>query len=239
MTVASGQWTNPCGGTRWRELPSGQIEVENAGIVELPPAFEKHLLACWKNFSPEILAASKKRGVPARYLLAIMNIETGLWAPRGREYQASMDSGCCVGPMAIMVRGPYGNVAAQYGFTVDQIVHDPSANIDAGAAIVRTKLNSGLSMPHVAAAYNSGTSKCCTNSPATPSKPGGRVQNALNLCSASVSGMSYPELAIRGNNTALRLGLVPKSGSSLPPWVFAAGAALLVGGVAVFLVRRS
>lgn len=234
-SVATG-WHNPCGGVRWRTLRDGRIEVEDRGVLyatgEGPYSFRTYVHNSWRNFRPEILAASKKRGVPVSWILALIATETGLWSNK-RERQARISNYCCRGPMAVMV-SPYPNHKTFGGYPRADDMLDPAKNIDTGAAIMAYHARKGLDLPAIAARYNSG-GLCCRSSPTVPSKPGGRVQNVYNLCSAKIpstaTGQSYPEKAIRGNNTAIaELDVNATAGSTL---LYAVGGFLLVGAAAV------
>jgi hypothetical protein len=200
-------WVNPCGGLRWRTLGDGTIEVEGQGAITFEPGslLEKYVRQSWENFGPEIEAASANRGVPISAIVGVMVTESGLWSS-SRTRQASQCSFCCCGPMAVWAI-PQGFWPSKYGYTPDQIKNDPTANIDAGAALMREGYNKGYELPQIAAAYNSGSYGCCPLSPDVPYKPGGRQSNLFKLCSASPGGISYPEMAVRGNNSAIALGI--------------------------------
>lgn len=229
-TVAS-DWTNPCGGLKWRTLSDGRIEVEDLGAPTFDPGslLEKYVRQSWANFEPEIRAASAKRGIPINYIVAVMTTETGLWSS-SRARQMSQCSFCCCGPMAVWSTPGRGFWPANYGYTPDQIVNDPAANVDAGAALMRQGFDAGHDLPVVVAAYNSGSYGCCPLSPDVPYKPGGRQSNPFKLCSASPGGISYPEMAIRANNTALALGI---GGSKVSRAAIGIGLAIAGIGAAV------
>lgn len=236
MAVVVGQpdFSNPCGGARWRTLGDGTIEVEGRGVLMPQAGFAKYVEQSWANFEPEIRAASAKRDVPTAWLLAIIATETGLWSG-SRQKQAVIASDCCVGPMAVMV-SPHPNYKTFGGYSSAQDMYDPAKNIDTGAAIVRSWIDKGYDLPPILARYNSG-GLCCANSPAVASKPGGRVQNPYNLCSAAISGISYPEMAIMAQNYARSvLGLA--DGGKFP--MAALGLAFAGVGVAaaVWIARK-
>jgi hypothetical protein len=232
---------NPCGGLEWTVHPDGTIEVDGQGVITFDEGpYRKTLLACWENWSEEILEASARYRVPVAHIVALMNIETGFWAPKGREAQGAMHNYCCFGPMAVMAPNPEcpncDHVGGAFGFSAEQITTDPVASIMAGVALMARLAGTGLDLPAIAAKYNSG-SLCCPGSP-TENSPGKRVLNPYLLCSASVDGMSYPEWAIRGSNTALLLGLGtgPRVGESS---MLLGGALLALGaGAAWWLWRR-
>lgn len=166
----------------------------------------QYVAQSWNNFAPEIRSAAQKRGVPEAWLVALIATETGLWSG-SREKQATIGSGCCVGPMAVMI-SPHPNYKTFGGYSSPQDMYDPAKNIDTGAAIVRHWMDQGYDLPMITARYNSG-GLCCPTSPTVATKPGGRQANQYNLCSAAIGGVSYPEIAIRCQNyarSALGLG---------------------------------
>lgn len=218
-------WANPCNGLRWRTLANGKIEVEGKGTPMPSAALAKYLDQSWVNFSPEILAASAKRGVSPAWIVAIIATETGLWSG-SRAKQSVVASSCCVGPMAIMI-APSPNYRTFGGYTSPSEMYEPAKNIDTGAAIMRSWMDKGYDLPMITARYNSG-GLCCPNSPAVASAPGKRQQNAYNLCSAAISGTSYPEMAIMFNNYAVSRGIKAAAGVSM----LAVGVALAGIGVA-------
>lgn len=187
---------NPCGGVRWRELPDGTFEVEGAGVPLPETVVADQVWRTWQNFTPEIMYASSNRGVPLSWLIAIIATETGLWSS-SRERQAAAHSDCCAAPAAVML--------SNYklgGYSSTRDMFDPAKNIDTGAAIMHLWMAKGYDLPAICAGYNAG-SVCCPNSPVAPNKPGGRVKNEFNLCSATISGVPYPLWAIRNNNFAI------------------------------------
>lgn len=226
-----GEWQNPCGGTRWRTLSSGAIEVEGLGVPLPPPGvsrytFRNYVLSSWQNLGPEIQRASEKWKIPASWILALISIESGIRAPQGRAAQVATRNYCCWGSMAVMVT-PYANYK-QAGYTSADDMLDPWKGVDAGVAIMADFHGKGYDLPLIASRYNSG-GVCCPTSPTTPSKPGGRELNEFKLCSADAGGVSYPMLAIQANNMAvLELGL----GGSGAQWKRGLGLALAGVGLA-------
>ena len=234
-----GEWQNPCGGLRWRTLSNGAIEVEGQGTPVPPPGvsrytFRNYVLSSWQNLGPEIQRAASKWQIPAPWILALISIESGIRAPLGRDAQASTRNYCCWGPMAVMVT-PYANYK-QAGYSSAEEMLDPWKGVDAGVAIMADFHADGYDLPLIAARYNSG-GVCYPNSPAVPSKPGGRELNEFKLCSADAGGVSYPMLAIQANNMAvLELGL----GATGAAWKKGLGIALLgLGVAAAIFVRKS
>lgn len=218
MALANG-WRNPCGGLRWRELDDGRFDVDGKGVILPPAEVQKQVRQSWANFEPEIRAAAEKRGVPVSWLLAVITVETGLWSGN-RQKQSTISSGCCVGPMQVMVT-PHPNYKVG-GYTSPDDMLDPLKNIDTGAAIMRGWMDKDHDLPMILARFNAGE-LCCSNSPSVATKPGGRVQNAFNLCSAAIAGVSYPELALAANNYAIELGLGEGKSSSMLPWLVGLG----------------
>lgn len=236
---ALGSWTNPCGGTRWRTLDDGTIEVEGRGVLlpsgSGPHSYRAYVENSWRNFGPEIQAAAEKRGVPAAWILAIMATETGILSS-SREAQLNSRNTCCSGPMAVMFT-PYDNFKTFGGYG-PEAQNDAFMNVDTGAAIIRHHMDQGHDLPAISALYNAG-SLCCTNSPVVASKPGGRVQNEYNLCSADIAGVSYPEVTIMMNNVAgAAMGVSPvgpvtsmasmKKSGSAAAWLIGAGVLVAV-----------
>lgn len=245
----AGPWTNPCGGLRWRNLSDGTIEIEGRGVV-LPPAGEgkwslrTYVRNSWRNFEPEIKRAAQKHGLPANWVVAIIATETGV-ASSSRERQSGQrgltpaqgcPAKCCYGAMQIMTC-PYPNHRTYGKYPNASDMLDPWKNIDTGAAIMKHFLNKGLDLPAISARYNSG-GLCCRVSPAVASKPGGRAQNAFNLCSAKIVNTSYPMMTIMMNNFAVReLGVTPSGGAGwLDIALYAGGGAALVGAVAILAI---
>jgi hypothetical protein len=237
MLIAIGQvddeFVNPCGGVGWRTLSDGRIEIQGRGVLYPDDTVRRYVEQSWLNFGPEILAAAERRDVPPEWLLAIITVETGLWSS-SRKKQSVIASDCCVGPMAIMV-SPSPNYKTFGGYSSAQEMFEPAKNIDTGAAIVRFWMDKGYDLPMITARYNSG-GLCCPTSPDVPSKPGGRQSNPYHLCSASIAGVSYPELAIMCNNYAVLL-----LGGTAATGLIAAGIVLAGLGVAaaLWLVRRN
>ena len=225
MAVATG-WRNPCGGVPWLEHPDGRFEVQGKGVLLPSTEVQKQVRQSWENFESEIRAAAEKRGVPFSWLLAVITVETGLWSGN-KQKQSTISSGCCVGPMQVMVTDYPNYKIGGYSSPADML--EPAKNIDTGAAIMRGWMDKDYDLPMILARYNSG-GLCCANSPAVATKPGGRVQNAYNLCSAAIAGVSYPELALASNNYALDMGAGAGSGAgggSMLPWLVGGAVGLL------------
>jgi soluble lytic murein transglycosylase-like protein len=183
-------WTNPCGGTLWRTLPDGRIEVDGRGV----PYYEEgsvqygQMARTWDNFGSVFVRAATEHGVPVEWLLAIATMETGLWSDDPSEQAAKVSPAGAIGVMQIMP-------ATAEGFDASPAeMYDPEANIDVGARLIAYlgRVSDG-ELPLIAAKYNSG--QACDSVPC-------RFCNEWNLRAAS----DYPGKVLKWNNTAL-LGL--------------------------------
>lgn len=147
------QWVNPCGGKKWRTLPSGAIEVEGEGVPVYPPgsAQHKYLTQTWTNWAPQFESSADRFGVPVRWLLAAASQETGLWS-NNPEKQRTITSGDAHGSIGIMQ--PIPSTATYLGYKPDDR-YDPQLNIDMGAKLMAKTLDAN-GFPVVAAKYNSG-----------------------------------------------------------------------------------
>ena len=180
------EFHNPCGGKRWRTLPSGYIEIEGEGTPRYPKGSSsmRYLEQSWRNWKPLFIAASKSTGVPARWLASISAIETGLWS-NDPERQRTISSH--VGAVGIMQIMP--STGALYGVKRDQLF-DPAINIMTGAKVIRERMTKGYDLPSICAFYNSGS--LCS--------PG---RNEWNLRADS----NYPRHVILWNNAMLADGM--------------------------------
>lgn len=235
----AGPWTNPCGGVRWRNLADGTIEIEGQGVVMPPPgegpySLRTYVRNSWRNFETEIKRAASKHGVPANWIVAIIATETGLYSG-SREKQLRAESYCCRGPMAVMWT-PHPNHTTFGGYTDPTALYEAWPAIDTGTAIMKHYMvKQGLDLPQISARYNSG-GLCCKTSPAVPSKPGGRVQNEFNLCSAKIADISYPMMSTMMNNFAVReLGVGP-GGGWVETLLYTAGGIALFGAAGLLAV---
>ena len=181
-------WVNPCGGRRWQTLIDGRIEVEGDGIIAYKPGSVQfdQMVACWSNWSRHIRRASSEFDVPLSWIVAIMSMETGLWADDPERQASIASSAGAIGPMQIMPA-----TGKMLGFTTAQL-HDPSSNIRAGAGTIRYWLDRGAtSLPEVCARYNSGRLCGATGNCG--------ITNEWRLCAAS----NYPRKTIMWNNAAV------------------------------------
>lgn len=184
-------WENPCGGVKWRTLPSGLVELEDRGTPMLPEGSQlfPFLEQTWGNWSTEFRKASALFGVPEAWLLAVATVETGPWSDSKGEQESIGSSASAIGVMQILP-----STAQGLGYSVDDM-YDGELNIQAGAKLLSILAEKRGSFVASMAPYNSG--KLCS---------GGKCKsppNPLNLCTAQVSGKSYGELAIEYHNTAI------------------------------------
>lgn len=215
--VAANDWRNPCGGLRWRFLPDGTVEVEGKGVLLSPKSSFLYVQQTWGNWQPEFEAAATATGVPAIWLLALATVESGLWAKNPESQRTITSSAGARGIMQIMPMN-----APSLGITAAELF-EPATNILAGASLFRD-MAKGKAGDYVGATgkYNSG-SLCC---------PG---RNAYNLCTDSVDGIPYPELALRYVNSAiLEMGLASEKSGSVLPWLVG----VAVGVIGFAWVRR-
>ena len=97
-------FVNPCGGKRWRELPSGLIEVEGEGTPAFPEtSAEFRLMAqTWKNFGGELAAAGGRHGVPVPWMLAVATMETGYLSADPKKQANAVSPAGAIGVMQVM-----------------------------------------------------------------------------------------------------------------------------------------
>lgn len=174
-----------------------------------PKANLPYVVQTWKNWQPEFEAAAQEYQVPAVWLLGVAATETGPWSKNPEKQRTIASSAGAIGIMQIMPLN-----APMLKIQVSDL-YDPLTNIRGGAKIF-TDAAKGKAGDYVAATapYNSG--QLC-----------GPGKNPLNLYTASVEGVSYPELTLRYVNSAiLELGLGEKTSSSFLPWLFGAGLGL-------------
>lgn len=202
-------WTNPCGGRRWRELGTGLFEIEGSGVEYARPSELAALRNCWQNWRAPVEAASERYGIPIAWILAIMVVETGSWSDRPDTQARLVSSAGAIGLMQVM---PI--TARHLGFSPDQM-YDPPTNIAAGVKLMAEWRAQGLDLPQITARYNSG-GLCQTG------------RNVFNLRTASPGGIPYSQMAMQVNNSAIALGIGGEVRSSSSK--MAVGAALLLGG---------
>jgi soluble lytic murein transglycosylase-like protein len=211
-------FTNPCGGVRWKIDDDGMIEVEGQGYPSVDPssAAYQQMVQTWQNFGELFQASASTYGLPVQWVLAVATMETGfLSADITKQAQAVSPAGA-IGVMQIM---PFN--ATTYGLSDPSELYDPASNIDVGVHLLSV-LNQNASaggLPGIAALYNSG--KLCTTDTS---------RNQFMLLEDS----DYSEHVIEWNNTALQTGLV----SSISTTSYAVlGAAL--GGALAFAFTKT
>jgi len=222
VIALSSAWVNPCGGKRWRTLPSGAIEVEGEGVPVYPPGSleHKYLTQTWANWAPQFESSAARFGVPVTWLLAAATQETGLWSNNPAK-QASITSGDAYGSIGIMQ--PIPSTAVMLGYSAADR-YDPQLNIDMGAKLMGKQLDAN-GFPTVAAKYNSGGT-CRTGN------------DRFNL--RGYKGQ-YVGNVLRYNNAAVALGIggAKSTLASTLGWsLFGAVAVLGVGLVILPRIRR-
>lgn len=161
-----GAWQSfECPGSRmrWRELPSGEIELEGIGIPRGDWPSDVDRLA------PSILRWSAHYGVPAAYIAAICALET-----RGRNVCPQTDGKLCSSPecadkclpgegVGVMATVPSTARAAldRPDITARSLLADPDLAIQAGTAYLKQCLDRyGGDFMRAAVCYNAGSVRC-------------------------------------------------------------------------------
>lgn len=186
------EYQNPCGGLRWKLLPSGLIEVEGEGIptVRSGSLSEKQLQQTWRNWGALLRTAALKHSVPVSWLLAIATMETGYLSedPTRQAHAVSP-----VGALGIMQVMPA--TGKSHGAPTPESLFDPRVNIDVAARLVSVLNNKPErgGLPGISAVYNSG--RLCTTDT-------GRNEWML------LADANYPRRVIEWNNTAIESGLI-------------------------------
>jgi hypothetical protein len=124
------------------------VEDPTAKIFAQEAAMSPHALL--HRWDPLIAEASKKTGVPEKWIRAIMNTETG-----GRTVLENGPITSNMGAMGLMqvMPGTYAEMRAQYNLGAD--AYDPRNNIMAGAGYLRW-LKTKFGFPNMFPAYNAG-----------------------------------------------------------------------------------
>lgn len=154
-------WVNPCGGTRWRTLSDGAIEVEGQGVPMYPAdsAYIKYLAQTWNNWRSEFRSTASKFKLPVSWLVAIATMETGMWSGNPQK-QATILGSDGTGSLGIMQ--PLPSVSGMYGYKQSEVAI-PANNIDVGGHVItaaaRTQNGQAGGFPVVAAQYNGGGSR--------------------------------------------------------------------------------
>jgi hypothetical protein len=189
--IGVSDWTNPCGGTPWRELEDGAIEVQGAGVPLYEPGHARHdiVVGTWNNWGCLLADAAERYGLPTSWLVGIACVETGPWWGDPVDQAEAVSHAGARGIMQIMP-----STARLLDYDPDQMF-TPEVNVDAGANLIRRlsdRIRSGL--PAICGAYNSG--KVCCDDP-RGCRPG--CENQYRVCTDG----DYPGAAIRYNNTAV------------------------------------
>lgn len=174
-------WSNPCGGHRWRTLSNGLVEVEGAGTPIFEPASPQfqHLARTWSSWGGLMRASARRYSVPISWMPAIATTETGAWANDPQQQATIISAAGAVGVMQV--------IPSYQKMTTAQL-QNPATNIDTSAKILsRLIARYGYDLPAVAAAYNAGGVYC---------SPG------LNEWNLRAEG-NYPRQALTFNNSAL------------------------------------
>lgn len=212
-------WTNPCGGARWRTLPNGAIEVEGEGVPVWPEGSpqRRYLEQTWRNWKPYFEEAAAKFDLPPAWALAIATQETGLWSadPARQARIESQDGYSSIGIMQ-----PIPSAATSLGYHPNDR-YDPRLNIEMGTAFLAKYLD-GDGFPRLAAKFNAGPARGC--------RPG---NDRFNLPGHQGK---YVDHAIRYLNSAVVMGLASSRASSALPVgaVLGVFALSVLGGVMVY-----
>lgn len=207
-TPGSTTWYSKCpSGAKWRTLPNGQIEVDGYGIplAETTGYFQdaKFIKPVWDEWGSYIQSYAAKFGVPERWVLAIIIIES-----RGKNYKPN--SAGAGGILALL----QSTADMMLGRRAD--IMDPNDAFEAGvglmAKIMRTQ---APELPVVAVSYNAGSPKCsegtrCKNTiDGSWSFDGTTAPNILGMVEDCTNGHSsaYSYRAVQINNSAVEMGI--------------------------------
>lgn len=231
MVVAASGWVNPCGGTKWRTLSDGRVEIEGQGIPVWPEGSpqRRYLVQTFANWKTLFESVANKYQLPVSWLVAIATMETGLWSGNAQK-QATI--GSFDGSVGIMQ--PLIVVAQQYGYSSADRA-DPAKNIDMCSHLIadnaRTVNGRAGGFPVVAAMFNGGQSRggCNPGNDQFNLKgyhgPGGSWKTAI-----------YATDAIRHQNTAVLLRM--NASSSKAGLLFGGALALGLGALAGFFTMK-
>lgn len=210
-------FTNPCGGVRWKIDDDGMIEVEGQGYPTVAPGSTayQYMVQTWQNFGDLFQRSASTYGLPVQWVLAVATMETGFLSADAAKQAGAVSPVGAIGVMQIM---PFN--AKTFGLSDPSELYDPAANIDVGVHLL-SKLNQNANaggLPGIAALYNSG--KLCTTDSS---------RNQFMLLEDS----NYSEHVIEWNNAALQNGIV----SSLSPTSLAVLGAAVGGALALAITR--
>jgi len=204
----STDWYSKCpGGARWRTLPNGQIEVEGYGVplAEDTGYFSdrKFIQTIWDTHKDRILSYGAKNGVPATWVVAILDIET-----RGKNYPKNSAG---AGGVLALLQSTADMMLGRHGDVMD--LDDAfEAGVGYMGKIMRTQ---APELPVVAASYNAGSPRCSTSTrckstiDGSYSFDGTSAENILGMVEDCGQGRSsaYSFRAVQINNSAIEMGI--------------------------------
>ncbi len=219
-TYGSTSFTSKCpGAVRWRTLSDGKIEVEGLGVPYADVGGYHGdgavIRQVWDKYKDFILRASERSGIPARWILALIIIES-------RGVNHGVNSAGAGGMMGMMLQAT-GIGLKKVGINrpaTKADVADPEMNILAGAGFMRHQADTfGWELPIIAVSHNAGSPKC---SPTTRCKStidgawtfdGTNFPNSMGMVedcttfNGTVRGSAYALRAVKVNNSAVQMGI--------------------------------
>lgn len=219
-TYGSTSFTSKCpGAIQWRTLSDGKIEVEGLGVPYADVGGYHGdgavIRQVWDKYKDFILRASERSGIPARWILALIIIES-------RGVNHGVNSAGAGGMMGMMLQAT-GIGLKKVGINrpaTSADVADPEMNILAGAGFMRHQADTfGWELPIIAVSHNAGSPKC---SPTTRCKStidgawtfdGTNFPNSMGMvedCTTfkgTVRGSAYALRAVKVNNSAVQMGI--------------------------------
>ncbi len=211
MSIGSPSFTSYCAGAvRWRTLPDGKIEVEGMGVpyAETTGYHQdgKVIAEVWNKWKSEIQSASAATGVPARWILALIIIES-----RGKNW--GVNSAGAGGMMGMMIQATSIGLGRQ---ATSADVADPATNIRAGAGFMKYNAGKfGAELPIIAASHNAGSPKCSPNTRCKNTIDGAwtfdgtQAANSMGMVEDCTNGRTsgYALRAVQINNSAIQMGI--------------------------------
>lgn len=209
--LGSPSWTSACSGARqWRTLPSGLIEVEGLGVpMAETTGYHQDANAVgpvWAQWGSDITRASAATGIPSRWILALMIIES-----RGKNY--SLNSAGYGGVMALNPTS--AGIGLGRKGTMDDVMDPPTA-IRAGAGfMLHQGKRFGMELATIAASYNAGSPRCSSHTKCKStidgsySFDGTSAENILGMVEDCGQGRSsnYAMRALGINNWCIQHGI--------------------------------
>ncbi len=223
MSYGSPTLTSYCSGAvRWRTLSDGKIEVEGMGVPYAPTTGYhqdgKVIAEVWNKWKSEIQAASAATGVPARWILALIIIES-----RGKNW--GVNSAGAGGMMGMMIQATSIGLGRQ---ATSADVADPATNIRAGAGFMAYNGKKfGMELPIIAVAHNAGSPKCSPNTRCKNTIDGSwtfdgtQAVNSMGMVEDCTNGRGsgYALRAVEINNSAVDMGIGDGFGLSDDVWI--------------------